>query len=182
MLYIIDMLNNTNTKNQQGENTMLYQTFIAKTKSGIEVILEAENTVTKLKTSFPVECVTAKEGCFYVIVLTPQETLELVGMERTAKVLLDNQAGWKQFELDCRKERYDTEQARPKSLEEQRKTLLSNEYNLYSAENFPGSRAWNKWNDAMKAIRAFDIVHPEIKANLKSVDNGFIPTEGGVNL
>ena len=161
---------------------MLKQNFIAKTKSGIEIEVIAENTIEELVTNFDIKCVPTKEGIVYVVALSRQEAKELVGLDREAMVKLADQAAWKQFEFDCGKERYDIEQALPKSLEEQRQVLVEDEYNLYSAENFPGSKAWNKWNDATKALEAFDRNHPEIKASIKSVDDGFIMTEGGMDL
>ena len=42
------------------------------------------------------------------------------------------------------------------------------EYNAYSPDHFPGSAKWNRWNQAVKALEAFDAAHPELVAELKS--------------
>lgn len=50
----------------------------------------------------------------------------------------------------------------------QRKALAIAEYNLYSPDHFPGSEKWNRWNQAVKALEAFDAAHPELVAELKA--------------
>ena len=50
----------------------------------------------------------------------------------------------------------------------QRKALVIAEYNAYSPDHFPGSAKWNRWNQAVKALEAFDAAHPELVAELKS--------------
>jgi hypothetical protein len=50
------------------------------------------------------------------------------------------------------------------SLAETRKQLVSDEYNSYSPDNFPGSKPWRVNYIARKALSDFDAAHPEIKA------------------
>ncbi len=165
---------------------MKTQQFIAKTKSGIEVKVSAENTETTLKTNYPVKCVSTKQGAIHVIKLTAQEAknlgITLPAKQKEALIVLEDQAGWKAFDMQCLKERYDLEQAKPKTLVEQREALYSEEYDAYSEEHFPGSKAWHRWNKAYKALKAFDEAHPEIKENLKKEKDGFIPTEDRMDI
>lgn len=49
----------------------------------------------------------------------------------------------------------------------QREQLAAAEYNLYSEDNYPGSKKWHAWNDAVQALRAFDAAHPDLAKSLK---------------
>ena len=53
------------------------------------------------------------------------------------------------------------------NLKNQRRDLAETVYNLYSPDNFPGSRAWIECNNARKELAAFDAAHPEIIAQIK---------------
>jgi len=53
-------------------------------------------------------------------------------------------------------------------LAQQRRELVEVERATYSADNFPGSAAWNENKAALAALRAFDACHPEIVAELRS--------------
>jgi len=166
---------------------MLTKEFTAKTKKGIEITVNAENTEKKLVTNYTVKCVATKQGALHVVSLNKKETKDLLSMTLPAKqkealIVLENQAEWKRFKDDCLRERYEIEQAIPKTLAEQRKDLVSAEYNLYSPEYFPGSEKWNKWDEATKALKEFDRAYPEVNANVKDVKDEFILTEGGMDL
>ena len=52
-------------------------------------------------------------------------------------------------------------------LREERKILAEMERNTYSPESFPGSAAWKINNKAADALKAFDLAHPEIIAEIK---------------
>lgn len=150
---------------------MLIKQFSAKTKSGIEITVNAENTEKKLITNYKVKCVPTKQGALYVISLSKKQTKELLGKTLTNKqpealVAFEDQAGWKAFEVACGKERYEAEQAKPKNLEEKREMLASAEYNAYREDAFPGSKAWNIWTEAHKSLNEFDAAHPEIVAEI----------------
>jgi len=54
------------------------------------------------------------------------------------------------------------------NLKTERTNLAEIAFELYNPENFPGSTAWRKWNDAEKALEAFDAAHPEIIAEIKA--------------
>ncbi len=165
---------------------MLSKQFIAKTRKGIEIVINAENTEKKLTVDQTVKCIPTKQGALFVVALDVDEVKSLLGVTipagQQASIVLEDQAGWKRFKEDCDRERYEIEEAKPKSLQEQRERLASDEYNLYSPEHFPGSEAWHRWNDATIALAEFDAAHPEVKENLKVTDDGFIPTEGGMDL
>ena len=51
-----------------------------------------------------------------------------------------------------------------KELREQRRALARTESNSYDASDFPGSRAWMEHAAHRKALKAFDLAHPEIIA------------------
>jgi hypothetical protein len=50
------------------------------------------------------------------------------------------------------------------TLEGQREVLATAEYDSYSEDNYPGSRAWMANKRAADALAAFDAAHPEIIA------------------
>jgi len=145
---------------------MLSKKFTARTKSGLEIILEARNTEKGLKTNFKT---TRVSGGTHVIELTSQQAKDLLNANvPKAYIVIEDQKGWSQFVDDCLREQYEAEQAKPKSLKEQREALRSAEYNLYSDEHFPGSKAWQKWQEALTALNEFDAAHPEIKAEIEA--------------
>ncbi|MCP4366944.1 MAG: hypothetical protein GY797_02340 [Deltaproteobacteria bacterium] len=102
-----------------------------------------------------------------MIKLTAQEAknlgITLPAKQKEALLVLEDQAGWKKFKIDCEREKYEIEEANPKTLVEQRDALYSEEYDAYSEEHFPGSKAWHRWNKAHTALKEFDNAHPEIK-------------------
>lgn len=53
-------------------------------------------------------------------------------------------------------------------LREERKGLVDEEYNTYSPEHFPGSKAWNRNRAARMAVTAFDSAHPEVIAEIRA--------------
>ena len=55
-----------------------------------------------------------------------------------------------------------------KTPEGQRERLATDEYNLYSENNYPGSAKWHRWNDAVQALKEFDAAHPAIVAAIKA--------------
>lgn len=52
------------------------------------------------------------------------------------------------------------------TLEGQRDVLAAAVYDSYSADNYPGSRAWIANKRAADALAAFDAAHPEIVAEI----------------
>lgn len=52
-----------------------------------------------------------------------------------------------------------------------REKLATEEYNTYSANHYPGSKAWFRNSEAAKALREFDSAHPELIAELTAERN-----------
>lgn len=53
-------------------------------------------------------------------------------------------------------------------LKNQRKVLAEKVSDLYSPEDFPGSKAWRACQQAQRELNAFDAEHPEIIAAIKA--------------
>jgi len=69
--------------------------------------------------------------------------------------------------VNLEKEAYDAQQAmKGLTLEGQREELKDAEYNSYSEENLPGSKAWQIHNKAAITLKTFDAEHPETIAAL----------------
>ena len=56
----------------------------------------------------------------------------------------------------------------PLALFAERKSLTDKERELYSPEDFPGSKQWRIHQKALHAVLEFNRKHPEIKAELKA--------------
>lgn len=139
-------------------------TFTATTKSGIKLDVTGHTT----------KCVATKKERLWVIALNAKEAQKELGIslpagQKEALVVIDDQKGYEAFVRETERLEYDAAQAKKMAtLEGQREALASADYNTYSPENFPGSKRYNEHIVAEKALKAFDIAHPEIKAALQT--------------
>lgn len=113
-----------------------------------------------------VRYIATKEGRFYCIEITAEEKRQN-GFDVSQKVMfkLDDQAGYDAYKkqiahIDFYTREYETMQ----TLEGQRAALKASVENMYSEENFPGSRAYNLYIAAEKKLAEFDAQYPQVKA------------------
>ena len=137
--------------------------FTATTKSGKTVEVNETSQVKQVAT---------KDGMKYVLVITAADAPVMLGVtlpagRPEALVVLDDQKGYHQYKEDMERAAYEKKlaAAAPKTLEEQRAALVSAEYNAYDETAFPGSRADRAYQDAYRALLAFDAAHPEVEAS-----------------
>ena len=119
-------------------------------------------------TTHQAKCVATKTGRIWTIILTESDVRQhgiVAPAGKECLVKCDDQAAFEKWYRANEAAKFQAAQdAKLATIEGQRAALKSAVENAYSPDSFPGSRAYNAYIAAEKALAAFDAVHPEIIA------------------